>query len=189
MSPRLSFTDSVVDLIPRMRAYARSLTRNSADADDLVQETLTKALRYHHQFAEGTHLKPWLFTIMRNTHFTAIKKRMREQVGAADCVSGTVSVQPRHDAVIAYKETLAAIDRLPVQYREMLTLVVMLGESYEDAALICNCAVGTVKSRVNRARRMVVEMLSEAPGPARFASHNPAPATLTKNGQPVMVRS
>jgi RNA polymerase sigma-70 factor (ECF subfamily) len=155
-----SFTANVIDLIPRLRAYARSLTRNHADADDLVQETLTKALRYHQQFQEGTQLKAWLFTIMRNTHFTAIKKYTREQPGAADCVADSVTVLPDHDIILAHKEILAAVDRLPTQYREMLTLVVILGESYENAAVICDCAVGTVKSRVNRARRMVVEDLT-----------------------------
>ena len=160
MSPRASFADSVIDLIPRLRAYGRALTRDRSNADDLVQETLTKALRYQDSFAEGTQLKAWLFTIMRNTHFTAVRKLTREQPGAVDCVSGEVTVQPIHDMVIAHKETLAAINRLPLQYREMLTLVVMLEESYEDAAAICNCAVGTVKSRVFRARRMVIDDLA-----------------------------
>ena len=163
MPPHKTFTGDLVDLLPRLRAYARALTRDASDADDLVQETLTKALRHHERFTDGTHLRAWLFTIMRNTHFTAVKKYVREQPGSADCVSGDVAVQPVHDAVIAYKETLAAIARLPVQYREMLILVVMLGESYEDAAAICNCAVGTVKSRVNRARRMVMANLAPPP--------------------------
>lgn len=162
MAPQSSFTDGVIDLIPGLRSYARALTRDRTDADDLVQETLTKALRYHERFTEGTLLKAWLFTIMRNTHFTAVKKFTREQPGAIDCVSGDVMVPPVHDMVIAHKETLAAIDRLPVHYREMLTLVVMLEESYESAAAICDCAVGTVKSRVNRARRMVMDDLAYA---------------------------
>lgn len=155
-----SFTDGLLELLPNLRAYARALTRDRSDADDLVQETLTKALRYHDRFAAGTQLRAWLFTILRNTHFTAIKKVAREAPGAADCVSGQLTVEPVHDTVIAHKETLAAIERLPGQYREMLILVVMLGESYEDAAAICNCAIGTVKSRVNRARRLVMEDLA-----------------------------
>jgi RNA polymerase sigma factor (sigma-70 family) len=165
MVPRPSFTDSVIDLLPKMRAYARALTRDRTDADDLVQETLTKALRHHDRFAEGTQLKAWLFTIMRNTHFSAVKKFTRERPGAEDCVAGDVTVEPVHDTVIAHKETLAAIDRLPEPYREMLILVVMLGESYEDAAALCGCAVGTVKSRVNRARRMVMADLAPPKAP------------------------
>ncbi|MGQ0564320.1 MAG: sigma-70 family RNA polymerase sigma factor [Gemmobacter sp.] len=163
MAPRSSFSDSVIDLLPRLRIYARALTRNVTDADDLVQDTLTKALRHQDRFEEGTQLKAWLFTIMRNTHFTAVKKRNRERPGIENCVSGEVAVAPIHDTVIAHKEVLAAINRLPAAYREMLTLVVMLGESYETAADLCDCAIGTVKSRINRARRMVVDDLTSVP--------------------------
>lgn len=153
------YADQVLDHVPRLRAYARALTRDLSEADDLVQETLLKALRHHARFTPGTQLKAWLFTILRNTHFTAVRKRMREQTGAADCVSGSVAVPPRHDLAIAHAEVMAAIDRLPIQFREMLVLVVVVGESYEDAARLCNCAIGTVKSRVNRARRMVLQDL------------------------------
>lgn len=154
------FHEDVIKLIPKLRAYARALAPHRPDADDLVQETLAKALRYHEKFIPGTQLKAWLFTIMRNTHFTAVKKFTREKPGAIDCVAGSVAVQPIHDTVMAYNETLAAIERLPSKYREMLILVVILGESYESAATLANCAVGTVKSRVNRARNMVLEQLS-----------------------------
>lgn len=160
MAPQPIFTENVVDLVPKLRAYARALSRDVSDADDLVQETLTKALRYHDRFTPGTLLRAWLFTIMRNTHFTAVKKRTRERPGLADCVAESVTVEPVHDTIIAYKETLAAIERLPLQYRETLVLVVVLGESYESAAVLCNCAVGTIKSRVNRARRMIIDDLS-----------------------------
>lgn len=172
MAGPTSFDESVLGLVPKLRAYAMALTRDRTDADDLVQETLTKALRHHDSFAPGTQLKSWLFTIMRNTHYTAVKKKTRERPGAADCVSGSVAVQPDHDTIIAYNETLAAINRLPVQYREMLILVVVLEESYENAAILCSCAVGTVKSRVSRARRMVIDQLS---APARLAV-SPGPA-------------
>jgi RNA polymerase sigma factor (sigma-70 family) len=151
-----SFTENVLELLPRLRAYAWALSHNRSDADDLVQETLTRALRYHDKFTEGTHLRSWLFTIMRNTHFTAVKKYTREQPGSADCVSSSVLVEPEHDKSLAQKELWAAINRLPDQYREMLVLVLVVGESYEDAARLCNCALGTVKSRVNRARRLVI---------------------------------
>jgi RNA polymerase sigma factor (sigma-70 family) len=163
MPDSTDFSGNVVNLIPKLRAYARALTRDQTEADDLVQETLTKALRYHDRFEAGTQLKAWLFTIMRNTFYTAARKRTRESPGAGDCVSSSVTVEPDHDHIIAHKELVAAIRRLPAQYREMLVLVVVLGESYEAAAKICNCAIGTVKSRVNRARNMVVKDL-ERPG-------------------------
>lgn len=157
-----TFQENVIEQVPKLRAYARALAPLRADADDLVQETLAKALRYHDRFTPGTQLKAWLFTIMRNTHFTAVKKATREKPGLIDCVAGSVAVQPVHDTIIAYNETLAAIERLPGRYREMLVLVVMLGESYENAAILSNCAVGTVKSRVNRARSMVLAQILPA---------------------------
>ena len=172
------FRENVIELVPKLRAYARALTRNMPDADDLVQETLTKALRYHDQFAAGTQLKAWLFTIMRNTHFTAVKKSTRERPGSMDCVADSVIVQPVHDTVIAYKQTLAAIDRLPIRYREMLILVVIMEESYENAAKLSNCAIGTVKSRVNRARSMVLEQLSTS----SHTGHLARPATSAHRG-------
>lgn len=155
------FSADVVELIPKLRAYARALTRDSSDCDDLVQETLAKALKYENRFEKGTKLKAWLFTIMRNAFYTSAKKSTRERPGLADCVSDSVLVNPVHDSIILHKQVMRAIDRLPTQFREMLILVVMLGESYENAARICGCAVGTVKSRVNRARNLVIAELEK----------------------------
>jgi RNA polymerase sigma-70 factor (ECF subfamily) len=152
----------VIDLIPALRAYARSLSRNQADADDLVQETLLKALSNVDKFQQGTRLRAWLFTILRNTFFTKVRISAREKTGAEDCVSGEMSVAASQEWTVRGRELMAAIDRLPSHYREILILVVMLGESYEDAARICNCAVGTVKSRVSRARQLVMDELGEA---------------------------
>lgn len=183
-----TFSTELVDVIPSLRAYARALTRNAADCDDLVQETLAKALKNHDRFESGTRLKSWLFTIMRNTFFTAAKKSARERPGLEDCVSATVLVEPVHDAVITHKRLLAAIEALPQQYREMLILVVMLGETYEDAANICGCAVGTVKSRVNRARRMVMHEMEAGPAQKRGKAVLANQQTGTAAGQVPMRR-
>lgn len=153
----------VITLIPALRGYARALTRNPVDADDLVQETLTKALASIDGFRPGTKLRAWLFTIMRNTFYNTSVKRRRENTGAEDCVSGEVSVPATQETTLLHNEVMRAIDNLPENFREMLILVVMLGERYEDAAVICNCAVGTVKSRVNRARQMVIDMVGHEP--------------------------
>jgi DNA-directed RNA polymerase specialized sigma24 family protein len=96
---------------------------------------------------------------MRNTFYTNVGRRARERTGSADCVSGLAIVQPTQEWNVRGREIMRAVEQLPDQYREMLILVVMLGESYEASAQICNCAVGTVKSRVNRARNMVIEAL------------------------------
>ena len=159
--PQEDVAQDVLALIPPLRAYARSLTRNVTDADDLVQETLLKALANIDKYTPGTKLRAWLFRIMRNTFLTDIHKRGRERPGDEDCVAGQLSVQPDHDMYLRGRRLMKAISTLPTQYREILILVVMMGESYEDAAKICDCAVGTVKSRVNRARRMVIDQLGE----------------------------
>lgn len=152
-------TAELLGLIPALRVYARNLMRGSDEADDLVQETLTKALANVEKFRPGTNLRAWLFTIMRNTFLTRATRSARERVGSADCVSGSVIAFPRHDTQIAGNRVLQAIARLPAPYREALILVFLMGESYQDVATICDCAIGTVKSRISRARRMVIEDL------------------------------
>lgn len=152
----------VVQLIPPLRAYARALTRNAADADDLVQETLCKALANLHRFQPGTHLRAWLFTIMRNSFYTRAGRAKREVTGGADCVSGTLTSEPTQEWSLRGKELMAAVSRLPVHYRETLVMVVMLGESYETAAGIFGCTIGTIKSRVNRARTLVRQDLGDS---------------------------
>lgn len=150
---------AVVEMMPALRLYARNLTRGGDEADDLVQETLMKALANLSGFQPGTNLRAWLFTIMRNSFLTRVTKRAREPVGLAECVSGTVVCLPRHDDHIAGNQVMAAIARLPAPYREVIILVFLMGESYQDVARICDCAIGTVKSRLNRARHMVMEDL------------------------------
>lgn len=151
----------IVGLIPALRAFARSFCRNPNDADDLVQETLTKALAKIHQFAPGTSMKSWLFTIMRNTFYNRLKVATREAPGAEDCVSGTLTVEATQEWSARGRELAEAIDRLSPQQREVIMLIGVLGVSYEEAANVCGCAVGTVKSRLNRARLSLLEELGE----------------------------
>ncbi|SFD83551.1 sigma-70 family RNA polymerase sigma factor [Roseivivax sediminis] len=155
--------EQTVEWIPALRAYARSLTRDDANADDLVQETLHKAIRNREKFKPGTNLRAWLFAIMRNTFFNDVRRARREVTGAADCVADSVSAPATQEWTIRGQEMMAAIDRLPTHYREMLILVVMLGETYERAGEICGCTMGTVKSRVNRARKLVADDLEREP--------------------------
>ncbi|MCU0911520.1 MAG: sigma-70 family RNA polymerase sigma factor [Rhodobacteraceae bacterium] len=155
--------DELVSLLPTLRAYAWSLTRNGPDADDLVQDTLVKAIANESKFQRGTNLRAWLFTIMRNTFLNRIHAAKRERTAGDDCVSGSVSSPGTQEWSVFGGELMEVIARLPQQYREVLILVVMLGESYEDAARICGCALGTVKSRVYRARAMVMEALEGQP--------------------------
>lgn len=160
-TPDAPVTSEVVTLIPALRAFAWSLCRNTSDADDLVQETLLKALSNIEKYQQGTHLRAWLFTIMRNTFYTRVKIAAREKPGMADCVADSLTVNDTQEWTIRGNELMSVVARLPVHYRETLILVVMLGESYERAAEICGCRIGTIKSRINRARSMIMDELGE----------------------------
>lgn len=148
-----SYADQVVGLIPALRVFARSLCRNVAEADDLVQDTLLRGLEKHIQFTPGTNLRAWLFTIMRNRFYSTRVKIMREPTGTEDCVSGTpqgrCETQYWH---LRLGESERAMQALPVHYRETIMLIGVLGESYQRAACILGCDIGTVKSRMSRAR-------------------------------------
>lgn len=151
--------DEVLKHIPALRAYSRSLAGQRDEAEDLVQTTLMKAIANISRYEPGTNMRAWMFTIMRNTFLTDIRKQARERPSAVDCASTMPVSAPVHDQHIAGERLREAIDRLPQHYREILLLVVVIGESYEDAARICDCAIGTVKSRVNRARALLIKDL------------------------------
>ncbi|WP_245582363.1 sigma-70 family RNA polymerase sigma factor [Neorhizobium lilium] len=146
--------------IPALRRFARRLVGSSEDVDDLVQETLTRALNAAPQFQPGTALKSWLFTIMRNTFCTSYRVRQREHVGMEDGMIAKLSVAPPQDWAVRRNEMQSALERLPPRVREPLVLIAM-GTSYDETARICNCEVGTVKSRVNRARKALSEELGD----------------------------
>ncbi len=151
----------IVSLIPALRAFARTFCRNPTDADDLVQETLTKALAKIHQFEPGTRMKSWLFTIMRNTFYTKVSIANRETPGAADCASVRPAIDATQEWSARGRELSEAIARLSEQQRQVIVLIAVIGVSYEEAAEICGCAVGTIKSRLNRARANLLKELGE----------------------------
>lgn len=156
-----STEDEVVALIPALRAFARTFYKNPSDADDLVQETLTKALSKTHQFTPGTNLKSWLFTIMRNTYCTRYKIATREPTGKMDCVANNVGSLPQQEWSLRKRELVEAIHRLPRSQREVITMIGVLGMSYKETADVCGCEIGTVKSRLYRARLRLLEDLAE----------------------------
>ncbi|MDF0601570.1 sigma-70 family RNA polymerase sigma factor [Psychromarinibacter sp. C21-152] len=155
----MTVRDDIVDLIPALRAYAWALTRRHEDVDDLVQDTLLKAIAKIDSYQPGTNLRAWLITIMRNTFRNDIARSKRSRTGEEDCVSTTLTTPATQEWTVRGGEMMQAVARLPLHYREMLITVVMLGESYESAAEIFGVRIGTVKSRVNRARAMVAEDL------------------------------
>ena len=150
--PAPGMSDDILDYLPALRAYARSLCRRTQDPDDLVQETLLRAIEYAHTYRPGTYLRAWLFTIMRSRFYNTGRRASREPMGEIDCASSLPRSQPSQEWHLRHKEMQEALHAMPVHYREALVLVAVLGESYADAAEILGCDVGTVKSRVCRAR-------------------------------------
>ena len=154
-----SFKAELIELLPSLRAFARSLAHNPAQADDLVQDTLVKALANVERFEPGTNLRAWLFTILRNHYYSQLRKSKREVEDADGAIAARVAVRPEQDGSVDLEDFKAAFQQLQPDHREVLTLVGASGCSYEEAAEICGCAVGTIKSRVNRARRKLTELL------------------------------
>lgn len=165
--------DQVVALIPALRAFAWSISRNGSDADDLVQDTLIKAWSHRDKFETGTNLRAWLFTILRNTYYTAVVRRRREVRDEDDQHARSLTAAPTQEWGLAIRALQAALDQLPPEHREALILVGAAGLSYEEAAEICGCALGTIKSRVNRARNRLLRVmeLDNAADAVSTASH------------------
>ncbi|WP_234450752.1 MULTISPECIES: RNA polymerase sigma factor [unclassified Paracoccus (in: a-proteobacteria)] len=154
----------LVDHLPALRAFALSLTRESASADDLVQDTIVKAWTNIEKFQAGTNLRAWLFTILRNTFYSARRKTRREVSDTDGIHAARQATRPEHDGRLAMNDFKAAFAQLPDEQREALILVGGSGFSYEEAANMTGVAVGTVKSRANRGRRRLAELLQMAEG-------------------------
>jgi RNA polymerase sigma-70 factor (ECF subfamily) len=152
--------DQILASIPSLRAFAISLSGNVDRADDLVQETILRALANIHSFQPGTNLPAWLFTILRNLFRSEYRKRRREVEDADGSFAQTLKSNPDQIGRIEFQEFREALAQLPQDQREALILVGASGFSYEEAADICECAVGTIKSRVNRARSRLAKLLS-----------------------------
>ena len=150
---------ALLGLIPNLRAFAVSLCGDMERADDLVQETLLKAWDHLESFQEGTNLRAWLFTILRNTYFSECRRRRREVPDRDGSKAAELSVHPGQQGHLDMEDFRLALNQLPPDQREALVLVGAAGFSYEEAAGISACAVGTIKSRVNRARAKLTEML------------------------------
>jgi RNA polymerase sigma-70 factor (ECF subfamily) len=155
----VEWRNAVIALLPPLRAFAWSLSRNSADADDLVQDTLIKAWTNKDKFEPGTNLRAWLFTILRNTYYTAAIKRRREVADEDGKHAARLSTAPTQEWSVAIKAMQAALQQLIPEHREALILVGAAGLTYEEAAEICGCALGTIKSRVNRARARLLRIM------------------------------
>lgn len=153
------FKRELVALIPQLRAFARSLTNDLAMTDDLAQETIMKAWHSRASFRMGTNMRAWLFTILRNQFYSEKRQSWRHSQLDQEEAEHTLSATDDPAAPIALNELRLGLAMLPSEQREALILVGAGGFSYEEAAVICDCALGTVKSRVSRARRALQSIL------------------------------
>jgi RNA polymerase sigma-70 factor (ECF subfamily) len=153
------FIDGLMAALPALKAYAISLTRNGDKAEDLIQETILKAISKQEHFVEGTNLQAWLFTILRNHSFT-IHRKVRLEVEDSDGMyAAKLEAAPAQEGHLMMIKLQAALASLTEDQRNALLLVGLEGVEYEDAAVELGCAVGTIKSRVNRARTRLAELL------------------------------
>jgi RNA polymerase sigma-70 factor (ECF subfamily) len=159
MSEAITFKTDLLAAIPSLRAFAVSLSQNADKADDLVQETLVKAWDKQSSFQPGTNLKAWLFTILRNEFYSQMRKRGREVQDSDGIMTARLAVHPSQHGLLDLEDFRSALQTLPEDQREAIILIGASGFSYEEAAEICGCAVGTIKSRVSRARSRLQEIL------------------------------
>jgi RNA polymerase sigma-70 factor, ECF subfamily len=173
--------DDLVNHLSSLRAFAVSLTRNRAAADDLVQDTILKAWSHIDKFATGTNLQAWLFTILRNTYYSSLRKHRREVSDPDGIHAAGLSVRPEHDGKLAYRDFERAFDQLTPEHREVLILVGASGFSTEEAAEMMGVAVGTVKSRASRARKRLSELMGLAEGEDVFSGVDQAGLAIITN--------
>src|SRR6201989_1994321 len=181
MTMRSSVRDAMLAAVPSLRAFAISLCGNVDRADDLGQETLLRAMANIDSFQPGTNMSAWLFTILRNLFRSEYRKRRREVADSEGTYAETLKTQPKQTSRVEFEEFRTALAKLPADQREALILVGASGFSYEEAAGICGCAVGTIKSRVNRARtRLAALMLIGSVG--EFGPDRELKAVLSGSG-------
>jgi RNA polymerase sigma-70 factor (ECF subfamily) len=153
------FKRDMLAVLPNLRAFAMSLIGRHDRADDLVQDTIMKAWANQTSFTLGTNMKAWLFTILRNEFYSQMRKRGREVQDSEGTFTASLAVHPAQYGSLDLQDFRKALDQLPDDQREAIVLIGAAGFAYEEAAGICGCAVGTIKSRVSRARTRLQELL------------------------------
>jgi RNA polymerase sigma-70 factor (ECF subfamily) len=165
-APVQGFHAELVALLPRLRVQALALTRNPADADDLVQAALANALAAQASFTPGTNLGAWMYRILRN-RFISDRRRLRETVDIDDAPADAFACPGGQEDNLALRELRVELARLPADQRTALIMVTVQGMSYEEVAAAMGCAVGTAKCRVFRARRALeARLMGEEPAAA-----------------------
>ena len=154
------FGKELEEQVPRLRRYALTLARDAARADDLVQDSLLRAIRKRHLFQPGTNLPAWLFTIMHHQYVNNVRSRVREGISIpVEDVESVLTVPATQGAGLQLRDLDRAMARLPEEQRQTLLLNGLEGFSYEDVAMILDIPVGTVRSRLSRGREGLRQML------------------------------
>jgi RNA polymerase sigma-70 factor (ECF subfamily) len=172
--------------IPRLRRYARALTRDASRADDLVQSCLARALAKSNLWQPGTDLRAWLFTILHNQHVNDVRRAVREGINVpVEDVTPLLTVPPTQEASLALRDLDRAMARLPEEQRQVLLLVGLEGMRYEEVAMVLDVPVGTVRSRLSRGREMLRHLMDmktlAAPVPVEHdGQHEREPASRAK---------
>jgi len=159
-----SFEDGLTALLPRMRRFAHSLSRDPADADDLTQATVERALRSRAQWEPGTRLDSWLYRIMRNLWIDTVRSRRRkEDLHSPVEEAERIGEDPREaiEASIELGKAMAAMQRLPDEQREIVSLILIEGLGYRECSDILGLPIGTVASRLARGRTALLQMMGE----------------------------
>ena len=156
-----AFMRDLTALIPHLRAFARSLTGHMAEADDLAQETVLKAWKSRTSYEPGTNLKAWTFMILRNQFYSDKRRAWRSSQLDPEVAERTLVATDDPSSAMELNDLRQALNKLPAAQREALILVGAGGMSYEEAAVVCGCRVGTVKSRVSRGRDALQALLSD----------------------------
>ena len=164
--PDKAFRDALIEQLPSLRAFARSLSGNGDLADDLVQDTMVRAWTNFGSFRPGSNMKAWLFTILRNLFVSDRRRSGREISDPEDGTFERLGLPASQEMSVQVRDFRRAFSRLPDEQREALVLVGASGFSYEEAAEIAQCALGTMKSRVSRARKELAEQLGGIVEPA-----------------------
>lgn len=163
--PTASFKDELLAEIRNLRAFAISLSGSVSLADDLVQESLLRAWANSEKFQPGTSLRAWLFTILRNIYYSNYRKRAREVQDSDGLYARRLTIPGDQESHLDLEDFRNAMTKLPAEQREVLTLIGASGLSYEEAAVVCQVGIGTIKSRLSRARAKLVELLELDEGP------------------------
>lgn len=171
MTSDSEFGAQLAEQAPTVRAFARTLARDVARADDLAQETLLKAWANREKFEPGSNLRAWLFTILRNSFYSSYRKSRREVADPEGEYQAKMATKPSQDDAMAMRDFEHALSQLPDEQREALVLIAVAGLSYEEACEVVNAPVGTVKSRVNRARARLAELLGVETGADMVTDH------------------